>query len=79
MLQQRPFVPFRIHLADGTVYGIRHPELVIVRIASAIVAFPDPKNPGLADAWELVALRHVVRLEPIPSEAAAGPPAGAAG
>jgi len=26
LLRTRPFVPFRIHLLDGTTYDVRHPE-----------------------------------------------------
>jgi hypothetical protein len=69
MLRQRPFVPFRIHLDDGTVYEVRHPEMVLVGIASAIVSFPDPAQPALFTSWEVVALRHVTRLEPMQAAA----------
>lgn len=65
MLRARPFLPFRIHVDDGTLYEIRHPELVMVSVASAIVAFPDPDHPGLYRSWEIVDLRHIVRLERI--------------
>ena len=51
-------------LADG-VYEIRHPELVLLSVASAIIAFPDPDHPGLNRSWEIVSLRHMVRLERI--------------
>lgn len=65
MLRAQPFIPFRIYLDDGTVYEIRHPELVLLSVASAIIAFPDPERPGLNRSWEIVALRHMVRLERI--------------
>ncbi|HTU16425.1 MAG TPA: hypothetical protein VMG10_00055 [Gemmataceae bacterium] len=65
MLRARPFMPFRIYLNDGTLYEIRHPELVMVFVASAIVAFPDPDHPGLYRSWEIVDLRHIGRLERI--------------
>jgi len=65
MLRTQPFVPFRIHLDNGTLYEIRHPELVLVSLASAIVAFPDPKRPGLYKSWDIVALSRIVRLEHI--------------
>lgn len=42
MLRAQPFVPFRIHISGGTVYEIRHPEMVIVLAAAAIVVFPIP-------------------------------------
>jgi hypothetical protein len=65
MLRARPFLPFRIYLDDGTLYEVRHPELVMVSVASAIVAFPDPDHPGHYRSWEIVDLRHIVRLERI--------------
>lgn len=65
MLRTRPFSPFRIYLNDGALYEIRHPELVMVSVASAIVAFPDPDHPGHYRSWEIVDLRHIVRLERI--------------
>lgn len=63
MLRAQPFVPFRMHVSEGMVYEIRHPEMVIVMAAAAIVAFPDPANEALASGWELVDLRHIIRLE----------------
>jgi hypothetical protein len=65
MVRARPFSPFRIHLDDGTVYRINHPELVMVGIASAIVAFRDEQRPELYSSWEIVDLRHIVRIERI--------------
>jgi hypothetical protein len=65
MVRAQPFVPFRIHLDGGTVYRINHPELVMVGIASAIVAFPDEQRPELYRSWEIVDLRHISRLERI--------------
>jgi hypothetical protein len=79
MLRARPFRPFRIYLDDGTLYEIRHPELVMVSVASAIVAFPDPDHPGMYRPWEIVDLRHIVRLERIePTSQATEPGAAAA-
>ncbi|MGH7173430.1 MAG: hypothetical protein ACRELF_20100, partial [Gemmataceae bacterium] len=65
MIRARPFTPFRIHLDDGTVYRVNHPELVMVGIASAVVAFPDEQRPEFYSSWEIVDLRHIVRLERI--------------
>ena len=39
-LRRRPFEPFRLHVSDGTVYEVRHPELVIVALGSAVVGMP---------------------------------------
>ena len=63
MLRARPFMPFRIHMDDGALYEIRQPGFVLVCVASAIVAFPDPEHPGLYRSWEIISLRSIVRLE----------------
>ena len=66
VLRQRPFQPFRIHLSDGIIYEVRHPELVLVGRSKAIVFFPDPRQPPPAfERYETVALLHITRLEPI--------------
>jgi hypothetical protein len=65
-LRRRPFVPFRLHVDDGTIYEVRHPELMIVGLASAIVGFPVPGDPRFYERYDLVDLRHIARLEPRP-------------
>src|SRR5439155_577176 len=40
MLQQKPFQRFRIFLSDGTVYEIRHAELVKVGRSKILIFFP---------------------------------------
>jgi hypothetical protein len=68
MLQRRPFQPFRIHVSDGTVYEIRHPEMMAVSRSRALVFFP-PKGLALPalERYEVVALLHITRLEPVES------------
>jgi hypothetical protein len=66
MLTKRPFQTFRIHVSDGTVYEIRHPEMMMVGRTRALIFFP-PKDlplPAL-DRYEAVALVHITHLEPI--------------
>jgi hypothetical protein len=70
LLRRQPFVPFRIHQAEGTIYEVHHPEMVIVSVGSAVVAFPDERTSGLAERYEIVALRHIARLEPMDAPAA---------
>ncbi len=72
-LRKRPFEPFRIHLSDGTVYEVRHPELVMVGRRSAIIGLTAPNQAQpLYDRVETVALLHITGLEPV------SPPAQAA-
>lgn len=66
VLRQRPFQPFRIHLSDGIIYEVRHPELVLVGRSKAVVFFPDSRKPPPAfETYETIALLHITRLEPI--------------
>lgn len=67
LLRAQPFTPFRIHLDDGRTFEARHPDFVLVGTASAIVATPDQLNQGLFSAYEILALRHITSLQPIPS------------
>jgi hypothetical protein len=70
VVRARPFVPFRMYMSDGTVYEVRHPELVIVTLGTAFVGYPDPSQPGLSARVDIVSLRHIVRLEFIEQPAA---------
>ena len=71
MLRKRPFQMFRIHVTDGTVYEIRHPEMMVVGRTKALVFFP-PEGLSLPaiDRFEFVALLHITRLEPVEFAAA---------
>jgi hypothetical protein len=69
-LRERPFRPFRIHLTNGTVHEIRHPEMAVVTATSVIigVAESDSPEPLLRD-YVVVSLLHVAPAEPLPSPA----------
>jgi hypothetical protein len=62
---RRPFIPFRLHVSDGTVYEIRHPELCMPTWSVAVIGLPREDTQPVADRIELVALGHIVRLEPL--------------
>ncbi len=64
-LRKRPFEPFRIHLTDGTVYQIPHPELVMVGRGKVLIGTPAQGESGVFDRYDVVSLLHIVRLEPI--------------
>jgi hypothetical protein len=59
MLRHRPFLPFRIHVTDGTTYEIRHPEMMVVDRSKALVFFPPDDLPLPAiERYEVVSLLH---------------------
>jgi hypothetical protein len=64
-LRRHPFEPFRLVTSDATVYEVRHPELVVPTLSSAFVGYQDPQQPGVAMRYDIVSLRHVIRIEPI--------------
>ena len=68
-LRRKPFEPFRVVTSDGTTYDIRHPDLVIVGLGSAYIGYPDPHT-GLAARVDIVATRHIIRLEQLEQPAA---------
>jgi hypothetical protein len=72
-LRRRPFVPFRLNVRDGTAYNIRHPEQLLVAMASAVVGLPSTGVPfPQVERYEIVDLTHVVRLEPMEAPATTG-------
>ncbi len=63
-LQARPFRPLRIHVSDGSVYEVRHPELVHLTRSSALICTPlVGQPPALIDRFNLVDLLHITQIE----------------
>jgi len=62
-LRRQPFIPFRLHVADGSSYDIRHPELLLVTLRAAYIGVP-ADAPGLVPERAVtISLGHVSRLE----------------
>lgn len=72
---RRPFEPFRVHLTDGTVYQINHPELVMAGERTAIIGVPADPADRHFERYETVALAHIVKI--VPEAAPASPGNGA--
>jgi len=73
-IKQRPFQPFRIHLADGKTHDVRDPRLVKLLPDAVFVATPDPRWPPPAiDTFDTAPLEAITRLEPIDSAASTTP------
>jgi hypothetical protein len=64
LTRRRPFVPFRVVTSDGTVYGVPHLDLIMVGLSSVIIGYPSDQEPHAYSRWDVVSMRHVVRLEP---------------
>jgi hypothetical protein len=64
LLRRRPFEPFRIHLTDGTVYEVRHPEMAMLTLSVVWLYFPAKEQPvPVAESKVVVTLRYIVRIE----------------
>ena len=64
-LRARPFVPFRLHISEGATYEIRHPEMMVVALASVAVAVRNDPSSPYYDHVQIVAARHIIRMVPI--------------
>jgi hypothetical protein len=65
MLSRRPFVPFRVHVAEITHYDIFQPEMVMIGRTCLIIGLKRQIENDYFDEPVIVALRHITRLEPL--------------
>jgi len=63
-VRRRPFVPFRLYVSEGATYDIRHPENLLVGLASVTIAVRDDPA-SYYHHVEIVAARHIIRLVPL--------------
>ena len=64
LLQRRPFEPFRLHLGDGAVYDIRHPEMAALKLSVVWLYFPGKDIPiPIAESKVVVVLHQIVFIE----------------
>lgn len=64
-VEAEPFRPFRIKMASGPTYEIRHPEMILVGRSSARVYTSTEGDPGNGPRWHDVSLMLMEALEPI--------------
>ena len=60
MLKSQPFRPFLVKTADGDTFRVDHPDYALISPRNTEVAIFDRD-----DHFRLVALKHVVSLEPM--------------
>ncbi len=68
-VRQRPFAPFRLIVSEGAAYNVRHPDQVMVARDSAVIGLATDPNQDFYDSTVLVDLLHIVRLEPLETQA----------
>jgi len=58
-IENPPFVPYRIYLADGRIRRVRHPEMVTIeRFAVAITIHDSRGRAELIDSASIVSFRE---------------------
>ena len=67
LVSQKPFVPLRIFVSDGTVHYIASPELLWVGTGMAVLVVPlpdqrDARKP-LIERTIHIDLRHILKVE----------------
>ena len=66
-LEERPFQPIELHLSDGRMREIRHPEMAIVSETLVAIGVPRYEESRIATKITNGSLSHVVEAEPIPA------------
>jgi hypothetical protein len=71
LLQKKPFQPFRIHLSNGQVFDVTHPELGYAMRATMIVSRPAVDSPEvIGDGFHVIAIIHINNIELMPIQTA---------
>jgi len=55
-VKAEPFRPFRLHVASGRTFEVRHPEMIKILKSSVLVFKANGEAGELADEWESVSL-----------------------
>jgi hypothetical protein len=55
-VEAEPFRPFRIHMASGRTFDVRHPEMVRVGRSNLLVFSFVADSPEVFDEWQSVSL-----------------------
>jgi hypothetical protein len=64
LLEERPFTPFRLHLADGRVREIRHPEMAVVSESHIVIGIPRDDGSKVAIRTTFCSIPNIVEVEP---------------
>ena len=61
-LKAQPFRPFRIHMASGESFDVRHPEMARVGRNFLILFTYVSDSPDLLDRWQTISLMLMERV-----------------
>jgi hypothetical protein len=69
-----PFRAFRMHMAGGRTFDIRHPEVIKVGRSSVTVYRRPDDAANQAEHWHEISLMLLESVEPLDTKTAAGSP-----
>jgi hypothetical protein len=59
MLRRQPFAPFEVHLSNGEVYEVRHPENAILMKSNLMLVYPEK------DSFVIASMAQVSNVQPL--------------
>jgi hypothetical protein len=69
-VRAEPFRPFRIHMANGKTFDVRHPEMVRVGRTNLIVFSFVSDQPDVFDEWQSVSLMLIESISHLEAQVA---------
>jgi hypothetical protein len=63
LLHRQPFEPFAVHLSNGEIHAVRHPECLVVTNTRLVLVDPE------ADRITVCSLLHVASVQMLQSAA----------
>lgn len=72
LLFARPFKPFRLYVLENTAFEVRHPEMAALGLSTlTIQVLKSGLSLDIGAQEVIVSLRHITRIEFLPSAKAA--------
>ncbi len=65
LLEERPFVPQRLRLDDGSSHENRHPEMAIASPTLIFLGLPRKKGSKMVERVTYCSIPYIVEVEPI--------------
>lgn len=66
ILTEKPFMPFKLHISDGSVFTVLDPGDAYVDMLSVQVGVDPDNESGLFRKTIRISPTHVTRIEPMP-------------
>jgi hypothetical protein len=67
-----PFRPFRLHMASGRTFEVRHPEMIAIGRSALTVYAPPEGDETAPDRWQRVSYMLLESVEPLDARAPSG-------